>query len=246
MVLRAVVVDDETAQRSILKRKIGESFPERIAIVGEAFSVDTAIAVINEQNPDIVFLDIELIGGTGFDVLDAFEEIDFEVIFVTSYPEFGAKAFRYEAIDYILKPVEPQDLKDAVERVFKARYAGSNGQITSNYLSARMREGGVVAIETQSIVYCEAFNGYVKVALEDNTSYLIQNTLSECAESLQKVGGIEIERGTVINCAYCIGWEPNGRGAVAIMKNGERFSVSKRMKPTFVAIMSRKLGILGA
>lgn len=246
MILRAIVIDDENAQRTIIKRKIGECYPEQISIVGEAFSVDTAIAAINDLQPDIVFLDIELIGGTGFDVLDTFEEIDFEVIFVTSYPEFGAKAFRYEAIDYILKPVEPQDLKDAVERVFKARMVSLGGQVTSNYLSARMREGGIVSIETQSIVYCEAFNGYVKVAMEDNTSYLILNPLYECAETLEKIGGIEIERGTIINCAYCTGWEPNGRGAVAIMKNGERFSVSKRMKPTFVALMSRKLGITGA
>lgn len=246
MLLRAIVIDDENAQRSILKRKITENFPDGIAIVGEAFSVDTAIAAIHTLNPDIVFLDIELIGGTGFDVLDAFEEMDFEVIFVTSYPEFGARAFRYEAIDYILKPIEPQDLKDAIERVFKARTSSIDKQITSSFLSARMREGGIVALEVQSIVYCEAFSGYVKVALEDGSSYLIQNTLTECAETLAQVGGIEVERGTVINCAYCMGWEPSGRGAVAIMKNGERFSVSRRMKPTFVALMTRKLGITGA
>jgi two-component system LytT family response regulator len=244
--LRAIVVDDENAQRSILKRKLKEAFAEDITVVGEAFSVDTAIAVIKDLNPDILFLDIELIGGTGFDVLDAFEELPFEIIFVTSYPEFGARAFRYEAIDYILKPIEPQDLNDAVERVLKSRQPASDDNITASFLSARLRDGGVIAIDSQSIVYCETFSGYVKVALEDGTSYLLLNTLNECADALLKAGGMEIDRGTVINTTYCKGWEPNGRGAIAIMKNGDQLSVSKRMKPAFVALMSRKLGIRGA
>lgn len=242
MMLRAVIVDDEKAQRFTLQRKLQDTFPDVVTIAGEAFSVDTAIDAIQSHKPDIVFLDIDLIGGTGFDVLDAFSELSFSVIFVTSYPEFGARAFRYQAIDYILKPIDPEELREAVNRVLNARPGGASGDLTTAYLSARLRDGGVLAMPVQSIVFCEAFSGYVKVVLEDGSSYLLLNTLNECAESLAEVGAIEIERGTLINCAYCTGWEPSGRGAVAVMVNGARLSVSRRMKPIFVSIMSQRLG----
>lgn len=242
MMLRAIIVDDEKAQRQMLQRKLGDSCAETIMIVGEAFSVDSAIAAIQTHKPDIVFLDIDLIGGTGFDVLDAFAELTFAIIFVTSYPEFGARAFRYQAIDYILKPIDPQELEEAVNRVLNARPGGVSAELTTTYLSARLRDGGVLAMPVQSIVFCETFSGYVKVMLEDGSSYLLLNTLAECAESLAEVGAIEIERGTLINCAYCTGWEPSGRGAVAVMVNGVRLSVSRRMKPVFVSIMSERLG----
>lgn len=244
--LRAIIVDDEKAQRFTLQRKLETAFSDTVTIIGEAFSVDTAIFAIRNLEPDIVFLDIDLIGGTGFDVLDAFTELTFEVVFVTSYPEFGARAFRYQAIDYILKPIDPDELREAVKRVLKARprteATVTQTGLTTSFLSARLRDGGVLAMPVQSIVYCEAFSGYVKVALEDGASYYLLNTLTECAETLAEVGGIEIERGTLINCTYCTGWEPSGRGAVAIMANGERLNVSKRMKPIFVSIMNQRLG----
>lgn len=241
--LRAIIVDDEKAQRLTLQRKLEAAFSDTVTIIGEAFSVDTAIFAIHNLEPDIVFLDVDLIGGTGFDVLDAFSALTFEVVFVTSYPEFGARAFRYQAIDYILKPIDPDELRDAVKRVLNARPQTNVAPtgLTTSFLSARLRDGGVLAMPVQSIVYCEAFSGYVKVALEDGSSYYLLNTLTECAESLADVGAIEIERGTLINCAYCLGWEPSGRGAVAIMANGVRLNVSKRMKPTFVSIMSQRL-----
>lgn len=242
--LRAIIVDDEKAQRFTLQRKLEAAFSDTVTIIGEAFSVDTAIFAIRNLEPDIVFLDIELIGGTGFDVLDAFPALTFEVVFVTSYPEFGARAFRYQAIDYILKPIDPDELREAVKRVLNARprTKATPAELTTSFLSARLRDGGVLAMPVQSIVYCEAFSGYVKVALEDGSSYYLLNTLTECAESLADVGAIEIERGTLINCTYCTGWEPSGRGAVAIMANGVRLNVSKRMKPVFISIMSQRLG----
>ncbi|MBD1208468.1 MAG: response regulator [Ignavibacteria bacterium] len=242
--LRAIIVDDEKAQRFTLQRKLEAAFSGTVTIIGEAFSVDTAIFAIRNLEPDIVFLDIDLIGGTGFDVLDAFPALTFEVVFVTSYPEFGARAFRYQAIDYILKPIDPDELREAVKRVLNARPRTkvTPAELTTSFLSARLRDGGVLAMPVQSIVYCEAFSGYVKVALEDGSSYYLLNTLTECAESLAEVGGVEIERGTLINCTYCTGWEPSGRGAVAIMANGVRLNVSKRMKPVFISIMSQRLG----
>ena len=122
--LRIVIVDDEKSQRSALKRKLEDTFGRQIIVSGEAFSVDSAISIITDCQPDLLFLDIDLIGGTGFDVLDAFPNPTFAVIFVTSFPEFGARAFRYAAIDYILKPVDPLHLQKAVERIFALRTVG--------------------------------------------------------------------------------------------------------------------------
>ncbi len=126
--LRAIIVDDEKAQRFALSQKITDIFHDRISIVAEAFSVDSAITAIQQGAPDIVFLDIDLIGGTGFDVLDVFPHRTFEVIIVSSHPHFAQQAFQYETLDYLVKPVEPEHLARAVERAFAAhRIKAENG-----------------------------------------------------------------------------------------------------------------------
>lgn len=115
---RAVVVDSEKANRGALRQKLHNLYGDNIFIVAEAFSVVSAIDSIITTAPDIVFLDIEIIGGTGFDILDVFPDRTFAVIFVTSYSTFGQEAFRYKALDYILKPIDPEKLREAVKRFF--------------------------------------------------------------------------------------------------------------------------------
>ena len=113
--LRAVIIDDEANAREALQNMLKLVSPE-VEICGEAKNVDLGIELINTQKPDLVFLDIQMPGKTGFDLLNSFEKLDFKVIFTTAYQEYALKAFRFSAIDYLLKPIDPDELIEAVNK----------------------------------------------------------------------------------------------------------------------------------
>ena len=116
--IRTIVVDDEKPSREVLCNYLNEFCPD-VKVVASASSVKTAFKSIRKKNPDIVFLDIEMADGKGFDLLNLFDRIDFKVIFVTAYSEYAIKAFRFNAIDYLLKPVKIDELQTAVAKVRK-------------------------------------------------------------------------------------------------------------------------------
>ena len=113
--LRAVIIDDEANAREALQNMLKLVAPE-VEICGEVKNVDLGIQLINSQKPDLVFLDIQMPGKTGFDLLQSFEKLDFSVIFTTAYQEYALKAFRFSAIDYLLKPIDPDELIEAVNK----------------------------------------------------------------------------------------------------------------------------------
>lgn len=162
--LRAIIVDDEKSQRAVLTTKITEIFHERITIAAEAFSVDSAILAIHDTSPDIVFLDIDIVGGTGFDVLQAFPDRTFEVIFVSSHPHFAPQAFRYDALDFIVKPIDPEHLAQAIERTFarrginKGRYTDTSASLAENTEKKSGEKVGS-AIESSAIESSTTENG---------------------------------------------------------------------------------------
>ena len=113
--IKVVLIDDENHIRENLRTILNSNF-NNIQIVGEGDSVESAIKIINETAPDLVFLDINLSGGSGFNVLDSIESLDFHVIFITAFNEFAIKAFRYNALDYLLKPIDVEQLKAAISK----------------------------------------------------------------------------------------------------------------------------------
>ena len=117
--IRTIVVDDEKPSREVLCNYLKEFCPD-VEIVASASSLKTAFKSIRKKNPDVVFLDIEMADGKGFDLLKLFDRIDFKVIFVTAYSDYAIKAFRFNAIDYLLKPVKIDELQMAVDKVRKA------------------------------------------------------------------------------------------------------------------------------
>jgi two-component system LytT family response regulator len=223
--LRTVIVDDEKAQRSALQRKLEDTFGRQIVVSGEAFSVDSAISIISDCQPDLLFLDIDLIGGTGFDVLDAFPNPHFAVIFVTSFPEFGARAFRYAAIDYILKPVDPIHLQEAVERVFMLRKLGrvSNikfdlsvspsttkhngaaqpkGEAEAEKLRLRVRSNGAsetLLLPLHLILAVESRNNKVIVHMSDDTECEASGTLKSLEATLPAALFVRCHASYIIN-----------------------------------------------
>ena len=251
--LRAIVVDDEKAQRSALRYKVEETFGDRVALVGEAFSVDSAIAVIKEHQPELVFLDIELIGGTGFDVLDAFANPSFAVIFVTSYPEFGARAFRYDAIDFIVKPIDPAHLQKAVERVFSLRNVGVESNVSPKFITTepttmttesapkekswtiKAKDRTVYILEWEQIVHLQADGKYAIVYHTKGKPFVIAKTLQECSQELPETVFYQTHRSHIINRTYF----SHARDGFAFLSNGERVDVSTRMWTQFLSAMKK-------
>jgi two-component system LytT family response regulator len=248
--LRAIIVDDEKAQRSALRYKVEETFGERVALVGEAFSVDSAIAVIKEHQPELVFLDIDLIGGTGFDVLDAFANPNFAVIFVTSYPEFGARAFRYDAIDFILKPIDPAHLQKAVERVFSLRNVGVESNVSPEFISPeqttsnapkekswtiKAKDRTVYILEWEQIVHLQADGKYAIVYHTKGKPFLIAKTLQECSQELPETVFYQTHRSHIINRTYF----SHARDGFAFLSNGERVDVATRIWTQFLSAMKK-------
>jgi two-component system LytT family response regulator len=221
MTLRAVIIDDEQAQRSLLTSKLKDIYEEQVIIVGEAFSVDSAIREIERCQPELIFLDIDIIGGSGFDVLDAFTEPAFSVIFVTSYPEFGAQAFRYQAIDYILKPIDPDNLREAVQRVLTANSLKADDEKISaslqNILKPDSRNSlyklqadtiplvmdrSVKIIKAAHIVYCKAEGNYTDFFFTDGSHTLLTQQLGSLEEKLLRAGFIRIHRSYIVNSRF--------------------------------------------
>ncbi|MGZ5191482.1 MAG: LytR/AlgR family response regulator transcription factor, partial [Flavisolibacter sp.] len=128
--LKAIIIDDEASSRNSLRQKLNVHCTE-VEIIAECESGETGIKTIEETEPDIVFLDVEMPGGNGFKLLDETNRNNFEIIFVTSYGHYAIPALRYSAIDYLLKPVEIEELKNAVSRV-EARMAKKN-DLKANY-----------------------------------------------------------------------------------------------------------------
>src|SRR4051812_47628005 len=117
--ITALLVDDEESSRIVLRNLLSDFFPE-ITIAGEASNVEDAYVIAREKQPELVFLDIQMPRSSGFTLLKKFQEVPFEVIFVTSYDKYAINAIRFSALDYLLKPVEVADLKNAIARVKKS------------------------------------------------------------------------------------------------------------------------------
>jgi len=126
--LRTLIIDDESPVRNTLSRLLDKTCSQ-VKVVGEANSVKSGLIAIREKSPDLILLDIKLDDGTGFDLLNQIENVNFKVIFVTAYEEFAIRAFEFSAIDYILKPVNPEKLVNAVNRTTELKHKEFSTQL---------------------------------------------------------------------------------------------------------------------
>jgi two-component system LytT family response regulator len=125
--IKAILIDDEKDARFILRNLLERNYKDRVLIVAEAEDVEPGIEAIKAHKPDVVFLDIRMRTGTGFDLLNRFDKIDFEVIFVTAHDQFAVEAFKTSAFGYILKPIKNSDLGDVIQKLQTQLYKTKNG-----------------------------------------------------------------------------------------------------------------------
>jgi len=252
--ITAIIIDDEARARTTLNKLIERHIPNTM-VIGEADSAESGRNLIEELQPDLVFLDIEMPNGNGFDLLSTFEEIDFEVIFVTAYNQYAIKAFKFSAVDYILKPINIGDLKAAVKRASrKKRKDALSGKerfdlLNANYNNPNSLENKIVfkttegydVVKPTEIIRCVASESYTELILRDKR-VVVSKKIGEVEEMLQGRLFFRIHKSHLINLSHFIKYN-KGRGGTVEMMDGAKIKVAVRKKPAFLEQV-KQLGTL--
>jgi two-component system LytT family response regulator len=241
--MRAIIIDDERLARAEL-RKLLQDFPE-VEVVDEATNAEEGIEKIEAQNPDLIFLDIQMPGKTGFDMLASLEKSP-NVIFTTAYDEYALKAFEVNALDYLLKPVEPKRLADAIQKLHFAETKESvpNGE---NINRSMLTENDQVFVKDgercwfvklSDIRLFESVGNYAKVFFGNNKP-LILKSLNALEERLDEKMFFRANRKHIVNLRLIEKIEPYFNGGLLLeLKGGEKIEVSRRQTVKFKEMMS--------
>src|SRR6476620_10516782 len=241
--MRAILIDDERLARTEL-RKLLQEFPE-IEIVDEAANVDEGISKIESHNPDLIFLDIQMPGKTGFDLLNELDRAP-QVIFTTAYDEFALKAFEVNALDYLLKPVEPKRLADAIQKLSGGEHkeVRTEGEFTNNSMLTEVDQVFVKDgercwfVKLSDIRLFESVGNYAKVFFGPNKP-LILKSLNALEERLDEKYFFRANRKHIVNLRMIEKIEPYFNGGLLLeLKGGEKIEVSRRQTVKFKEMMS--------
>jgi two-component system LytT family response regulator len=245
--MRAIIIDDERLARTEL-RKLLQEFPE-IEVVDEAGNVDEGLAKIETHNPDLIFLDIQMPGKSGFDLLSELDKAP-EVIFTTAYDDYALKAFEVNALDYLLKPVEPKRLADAIQKLHEG--GGSNGLLIhgaepGSANRSLLTENDQVFVKDgdrcwfvrlAEIRLFESVGNYAKVFFGSNKP-LILKSLNALEERLDEKVFFRANRKHIVNLRLIEKIEPYFNGGLLLeLKGGEKIEVSRRQTVKFKEMMS--------
>jgi two-component system LytT family response regulator len=248
MVLRTLIIDDEAHVRRSLSIMLGEECPN-VDIVGTAESVESGLKAIEKYHPELVLLDIKMADGTGFDLLRKARPVNFRVIFITAFEEFAIKAFRFSAIDYLLKPVNADDLKEAVEKAISSighDFATQLKALEENLANKDPAGKKIVLktndaiwlIKTKEISYCEADMGYTKFFLMNGRTIMVSGNLAEYEELLKESGFFRAHKSFLVNLSDIVRFE-KGDGGFLVMSNNDRVPVASRKRDELLEIFHR-------
>jgi len=241
--MRAIIIDDERLARAEL-RKLLQDFPE-VEVVDEAANAEEGISKIEAQNPDLIFLDIQMPGKTGFDMLASLERSP-NVIFTTAYDEYALKAFEVNALDYLLKPVEPKRLADAIQKLHfvESKEPVGNGEHTNRSLLSENDQVFVKDgercwfVRLSDIRLFESVGNYAKVFFGNNKP-LILKSLNALEERLDEKTFFRANRKHIVNLRMIDKIEPYFNGGLLLeLKGGEKIEVSRRQTVKFKEMMS--------
>jgi two-component system LytT family response regulator len=219
--LRTIIVDDERLSREVLRNYLNEYCPD-VEIVSTASSVKTAFRAIRKYNPDFIFLDIEMADGKGFDLLRMFEKVDFKVIFVTAYSEYAVKAFRFSAVDYLLKPVKIDELVSAVDKVRASKNQTPDNLVISTLLKNLGREPevpqifliphlkGFEVLKIPEVIMCQADGYCTNIYLTGNRKVVSSKNLKHFNDLLAGNDFIRIHHSFLININHVTGYSRQG------------------------------------
>jgi two-component system, LytTR family, response regulator len=245
--LRVVIVEDEIHSRETLKGML-EEFCEGVQIVGMAADVETAVTLIKETTPDLLFLDVELQTGTGFDVLDKVGEVGFDVVFTTAFEQYAVKAIKLSSLDYLLKPIDVEELQLAVEKAKeknddevqkrKLEILMSNLEPSTAKKRICLATGDSIEfINIPDILYCEANGAYTNFHLSSGTAILVSKNLKEYETILSDQNFMRVHNSFLINLAEVKKFVKS-EGGYILMKNNSQISISQKKRDEFFERMT--------
>ena len=246
--IRGIIVEDEIRSRDTLRGLLSR-YCKNVEIIAEADSYRSGLAAIKEQQPDVVFLDIQMPDGSGFKLLEEFDEIKFEIIFTTAFDQFAIKAIKYSALDYLLKPIDPEELVSALKKVenkISKRGVNENIQVLLDNIKSRDANPHKIVlstfekihiIETDNILRCESDNYYTNFFLTDGKQILISKTLKENEAMLGEHNFIRPHKSHLVNVKYIKGFLKNDGGYIE-MTDGTHIPVSRRKREKIIEIIT--------
>jgi two-component system LytT family response regulator len=245
--IKAIIVDDEKRARETIGSLL-KLYCKTVTVVAEAENIDLAEKAIETHSPDLVFLDIDMPGGNGFELLKKYKTLPFKLIFITAYNDFAVKAFRFSALDYILKPVNPDDLVAAVnkaETLIDKENLNQKLQIFISNMENMSLDVKKIVLKTSDsihivnvndIIRCEADRNYSSFFLAGGKTILVSTTLKDYDELLSSFRFLRVHQSHLVNLNHIERYEKKDGGCI-IMKDGSVVPVSVRKKEELLSLL---------
>ncbi|MDB4292775.1 LytTR family DNA-binding domain-containing protein [Maribacter sp.] len=243
--VKALIIDDEANARKGLRLVLQKYCPE-VQVLALCESPEVGLEKIAELQPDLIFLDVQMPKMSGFDLLEKLPEINFEVIFVTAYDRYAIKAIKFSALDYLLKPIDVDELVTAVEKISKKQ---KNKAIKYKSLLNNVRPGPdklkrlaipsdneIIMQPIKEIIYCEADSNYTTLFLTSGKKIIVAKTLKEFENILPETDFCRIHHSTLVNMAHVVKYI-KGEGGYVIISNDKHLNVSRRKKEGFLQLL---------
>lgn len=248
--MTTVIVDDEALARETLHNMLKLFYPN-LEVIGEADSVASGVEIVRKLNPDVVFLDIQMSDGSGLDLLSQFESISFKFVIITAYQEYAIKAFKFSAIDYILKPIDPADLINAIEKLYETiREEETNSKFQTFIENIKINEkepqklllktlNELVVANVKSIIRCESQNNYTMFYFTDRPKILVSKTLKEYEDLLSSSSFFRVHQSHLVNLLHVKRYNrfPESR---IILSTNEIIPVAVRKRAVLLELLKKK------
>ncbi len=246
--IRSIIIEDEKKSRDVLKSLL-ERYCSNVEILAEAEGVRDGVEKINKYKPDVIFLDIQMPDGSGFRLLEKLKNIDFDIIFTTAFDQYAIRAIKYSALDYLLKPISPDDLIVAIEKVRQRKLGkqiNQNIKVLLENINKPEEEPPKIVLSTSdkihvvdidNIVRCESDNYYTRFFFKQGDPILISKTLKENEELLKEHNFIRPHKSHLINIKYIKAFLRVDNGYIQMIDDS-RIPVSRRKRETIIDIIN--------
>jgi len=243
--IRTIIIDDEENNRQMIGDLL-ENYCPKVQKIAEADGVESGVKAIQQHHPDLILLDIKMDDGDGFDLLEKVGNIDFKVIFITAYEEYAIKAFKFSAIDYLLKPVDPDDLVEAIEKAETQILKDLKYQLstlTENLHSDKRKtlvlrtSDKIHYLNTQNIIRCESDRNYTLFYLNNGQKIVVSNPVKDYEEMLDDHGFFRIHKSHLVNLSFVESYI-KGDGGYLLLKDKSKLPVAMRKKEILLERLS--------
>jgi len=247
--IKAVVIDDELKSREVMETLLRD-LVDGMIVCGTADSVSSGIRLINKTNPDVVFLDVEMPRRDGFQLLDELKPFDFEVVFTTGHDQYAIQAFRTNAVDYLMKPIDLDQLKQAIARVDDRRKKDKMNENFEAFVEsvkeaddqqrqiALSSSSGLIFVKIDDIIYLRGDGAYTHFFLKSGKKLTVSKNLKEYERQLESYEFFRVHKSFLIHLPEMTKYV-RGDGGCVVMSNGDNVNVSKRRKEGFMATLSK-------